>query len=895
MYSCQLCTFSSESLKAYTEHYQFHKNVANFNFPCGVSNCTRTFNKYSSFRSHVHRDHQKYKREVKAAKFKNYDATLSCQVPACTFKCKDLSKFFQHLRSHIDTDTEVQCPFKNCIRVFSKKSSFSSHLSKKHRDWAVNLLSNSVHYTDQATFRQDDVANATESVSDVESEGCIDDETCLIQEVDHSQYLHSLSLFYLKLQAKFLLPSSTIQSIIDEYQSIHDIGQSHLFGRLHRSLTSLNVCDVDIKYLIDELSKEDLLRVCNTSVLRSDQTRKTFFKSHYCFVEPVQVHLGQDPNGRDRFFQYIPVKETIQALFKHCSVRNQYHQTHSFPPKADLFEDISDGKTFLSNKLYQEFPTSLRLILYQDAFEVVNPLGSGRKKHKVIAVYLTLADLLPHNRSNIDHVQLVLLCREQDFKNFGQIAVFSRLVHDLSELEKEGIDIEGNTSVKGTVCAIAGDNLGSHCIGGFSENFSTTEHFCRYCRVDRKTFKESPHSKGPPRTVQSYTEGLQALAENPKGPAFGVKSDSIFNSLQYFHVCQPGLPPCLGHDLFEGVVSADVALCIKHFVEADKSFTYVQLNRIVDQFKYLGSDTENKPCEVNVNGGKLGGHAVQNWCFLRLLPLFIGDRIKDPLDNQVWQLCLNLRKIVELICAPKIHIGQVAELKVLLEEYLEARSFLFKDVPLKPKHHYLMHYPDLILKLGPLIRLWTLRFEAKHTYFKQCARKLHNFKNLCSTLAERHQLLQAYYSAGFLFPSVIQVANSIDFSVADYNSNIQQAVRNLDFNVQDTVTASSVTYKGTTYKRGLLVVLDNNDEGLVFGKIVLILIHGGSTVYFITEIQQSVYLVELGLHCLVGDDLDCRSCVCVQADHLLDYYPCPVYKSRGLSLVALHHAVLLQD
>ena len=142
------------------------------------------------------------------------------------------------------------------------------------------------------------------------------------------------------------------------------------------------------------------------------------------------------------------------------------------------------------------------------------------------------------------------------------MAVFARLVHDLSELRKEGINIEDNTSVKGTVCAIAGDNLGSHCIGGFSENFSTTEHFCRYCRVDRKTFKERVHSKGTPRTAQGYKEGLQALAENPKGPAFGEESDYIyiFNSSEYFHVCQPGLPPCIGHDLFEGVVSAGIAL-----------------------------------------------------------------------------------------------------------------------------------------------------------------------------------------------------------------------------------------------------------------------------------------------------------------------------------------------
>lgn len=61
---------------------------------------------------------------------------------------------------------------------------------------------------------------------------------------------------------------------------------------------------------------------------------------------------------------------------------------------------------------------------------------------------------------------------------------------------------------------------------------------------------------------------------------------------------------------------------------------------------------------------------------------------------------------------------------------------LFPHHPLKPKHHYLCHYPELILLFVPLVSLWTLGFESKYTFFKQCARKLHNFKNLCATLAE---------------------------------------------------------------------------------------------------------------------------------------------------------------
>lgn len=51
----------------------------------------------------------------------------------------------------------------------------------------------------------------------------------------------------------------------------------------------------------------------------------------------------------------------------------------------------------------------------------------------------------------------------------------------------------------------------------------------------------------------------------------------------------------------------------------------------------------------------------------------IGDRIKTTVEDNVWQLCLKLREVVDLICAPKIHTNQVAYLKVLIEEFLKLR------------------------------------------------------------------------------------------------------------------------------------------------------------------------------------------------------------------------------
>lgn len=88
---------------------------------------------------------------------------------------------------------------------------------------------------------------------------------------------------------------------------------------------------------------------------------------------------------------------------------------------------------------------SLKLILYQDAFEVVNPLGSAKKKkHKLQGVYFTLANFDPCYRSAIEDLQLLLLCREVDLKYFGHDKLLSAMLSDLKELESNGLWVSGH-------------------------------------------------------------------------------------------------------------------------------------------------------------------------------------------------------------------------------------------------------------------------------------------------------------------------------------------------------------------------------------------------------------------------------------------------------------------
>jgi hypothetical protein len=307
--------------------------------------------------------------------------------------------------------------------------------------------------------------------------------------------------------------------------------------------------------------------------------------------------------------------------------------------------------------------------------------------------------------------------------------------------------LEGQSPIVGTVFAITGDNLGSHCIGGYKENFSTSNFVCRYCLIDRQTCVDCPHMISEARSEKHYNECVSKLESNDNAETFGIKFSLVFNKLKHYHVCKPGLPTCLGHDLFEGVAARDVALIIKHFVKVEKYLTYQQMNRLLTQFMYAGSDAKNKPCELKDGADKISGNAVQNWCFLRLLPLLIGDQIPNK-ENPFWMLLLSLRVIVQLICAPANSLNQVALLKDYVTDYLQTRVALFPGRCTTPKHHFLAHYAGFILQFGPLIRLWTLRYESKHSNFENCVRKLRNFKNVCSTLADRHQLLQAYLSEG---------------------------------------------------------------------------------------------------------------------------------------------------
>ncbi len=100
------------------------------------------------------------------------------------------------------------------------------------------------------------------------------------ESVDEDQFLRHLALFYLKLQSKCLIPSSTVQIIVDRLQKIHEMSHSHLPFTLREKLSALEFSEADINAIFEILHIENLFQTCcNSQKLKTDRKRKTFFKS----------------------------------------------------------------------------------------------------------------------------------------------------------------------------------------------------------------------------------------------------------------------------------------------------------------------------------------------------------------------------------------------------------------------------------------------------------------------------------------------------------------------------------------------------------------------------------------------------------------------------------------
>jgi len=167
------------------------------------------------------------------------------------------------------------------------------------------------------------------------------------------------------------------------------------------------------------------------------------------------------------------------------------------------------------------------------------------------------------------------------------------------------------------------------------------------------------------------------------------------------------------------------------------------------------------------------------WCLGRLLPLMIGEYV--PIGDAKRNLFLLLLNIIDYVFAPKTTLEIISYVSVLINDHHTEFRRLYPECNITLKQHYMIHIPEwmeryvscIIIKskswlicidnlhcynpysavkslvhvtnrCGPMTRYWCMRYEAKHSFFKDLAHCVKCFKNITKTLTERHQNLVCY-------------------------------------------------------------------------------------------------------------------------------------------------------
>jgi len=210
----------------------------------------------------------------------------------------------------------------------------------------------------------------------------------------------------------------------------------------------------------------------------------------------------------------------------------------------------------------------------------------------------------------------------------------------------------------------------------------------------------------------------------------------------------------------------------------------------------------------------------------------------------------------------------IVHLQYLIADYLHLRLSAFPNFPLRPKHHYLTHYPWAILHFGPLSYSSTLRFESKHSYFKRTIRNTKNFVNLCSSLAYSHQVLQACLLENGIFPPKVQISASLNSLVTGEITNI---VCDCGYNFNACVFIKSIVYRGIDYHSSMYIVIEKQSRDLLLGEIQAIFLHAAQ-VHFVVYTQFAQYLPDFGVYHLCSD-VNERQYKCIAISTLHNHVP----------------------
>jgi hypothetical protein len=474
-------------------------------------------------------------------------------------------------------------------------------------------------------------------------------------------------------------------------------------------------------------------------------------------VNPISVKLGTlhvrckkfgfyRSGVRTAFGYFVPFVDQLTVLLSMPEVQSVLSS------KRDCDEEFcveACGARFAKQHRLRNSVHCLQFCVYTDDFEIVNPIGSHRKKHKITAFYWTLLNLPAEFRSRLSAIQLLALVKTSQLKIFN--GATEKLLHDfklaMASLNS-GLEIEINGCpilFTGYLMYALADTPAAQLLGGFKEGVGKAYSPCRSCDVKRSEMASVvTASQCSLRGVQEHKERLEFLHElNNREKKYwskkwGITGSSVFGDVDGFDVTK-----CFLHDpmhlILEGVGKSQLQRMLKVFIVEKKYFSITFLNQKIQYFDYSNCQMADKPEAIERKNLECNTVLPQTAGSMKVLlsnlPYMIGDEIPD--DDEHWNTFLLLLQIMLLCFTPIISADTPSVLECLIARHNSQFVSLYSESAFTPKLHYLLHLPDQMRLFGPLRHHSCMRFESKNGFFK--LKRWFNFRNVPRSLSSYHQ------------------------------------------------------------------------------------------------------------------------------------------------------------
>lgn len=194
------------------------------------------------------------------------------------------------------------------------------------------------------------------------------------------QLEHNLASLLLKMQTVLHISESSVQEVIQQLCQINMLSQPLLHNRVRDVLKKyyVDINETVVRELTSVMSESSIMAFCaKDGSLGTAKRRAAYVRREFPLVNPVEYCVEK---GK-KTLAYVPIVPMLQKLLNKTDILDK-----AMSEKVHVTQEYRsyvDGQCFNENSLLASDDFTIALGLYNDDFEVANPLGTSKLKQNV--------------------------------------------------------------------------------------------------------------------------------------------------------------------------------------------------------------------------------------------------------------------------------------------------------------------------------------------------------------------------------------------------------------------------------------------------------------------------------------------------------------------------------